>query len=94
VVVPPAGVTRDRKNYWGRLGRFHVLPNQIEWTEDFHRSNVVVRINVDAHTPENGCLRVLPGSHRRGPFELTGGLEEYVRSTKLRLLIAAAARGA
>lgn len=79
VLVPPAGVTPDPQNYWGRLGRFHVLPNQIEWSEDFHGSNVVVRINVDAQTPQNGCLRVLPGSHRCGPFELTGGLEEYVK---------------
>lgn len=80
MLVPAPGITRDPMKYWGRLGRFHVLPTQMAWTEDLHRSNVVVRINIDAQVPENGCLRVIPGSHRCGPFELTGGLDEYIKA--------------
>jgi hypothetical protein len=54
-LVPQAGKSVDHRNYLGRLGRFHVLPTQMEWREDFHWSNIAVRINIDAQTRENGC---------------------------------------
>jgi ectoine hydroxylase-related dioxygenase (phytanoyl-CoA dioxygenase family) len=92
-VVPPAGSAVDCQDYWQRLGRFHVRPTQLEWTEDFHRSNVIVRINIDEQTRENGCLRVLPGSHECGPFELTGGLDEYVNAHEAEAIDVVAAEG-
>lgn len=70
ILMPPAGTTVDPAGYWHQFGHFHVRPNQTEWTEDSYKSTIIVRINVDPQTVENGCLRVIPGSYHEGPFEL------------------------
>lgn len=78
IVDPPAGKTVDPKDYWHQFGHYHLRPNQMEWTEDYYKSSIIVRINVDPQTIQNGCLRVIPGSYHEGPFELRGGLQDYI----------------
>jgi ectoine hydroxylase-related dioxygenase (phytanoyl-CoA dioxygenase family) len=72
VLVPPEEKVVDSSGFWGLFGRFHVRPDQMIWNNDYYRSMVIVRINVDPQTTENGCLLILPGSHLEGPFELKG----------------------
>ena len=68
-LVPPDGRTVDPNDYWIQLGKYHVQTNQIEpWTDDFYKQILTVRINIDPQREENGCLRVLPGSHKETPF--------------------------
>ncbi|MEE2709059.1 MAG: phytanoyl-CoA dioxygenase family protein [Gemmatimonadota bacterium] len=68
-LVPPDGMTVDPDDYWIQLGKYHVQSNQIEpWTDDYYKQILTVRINIDPQREENGCLRVLPGSHKQTPF--------------------------
>lgn len=66
------------------LGVLHVHPQLISpFTEDLFLRCLTVRINIDIQTEESGCLRVLPNSHQRGPFEILSdaqALEKYVET--------------
>ena len=80
-LMPPPGTTVDPEEYWVQLGKYHVRSNQIEpWTDDFYKQIMTVRINIDPQREENGCLRVLPGSHKQMPFhrQEPGAQDAYV----------------
>lgn len=89
IVDPPDNGDTDLTGYWTQFGHVHVRPGDIEWKEDYFRKTIIVRINVDPQTIENGAMKVLPGSYLEGPLELTdglggqgglGGLANYVAS--------------
>ena len=70
IVDPPKGRDVDLTGFWTQFGHVHVRPADIEWKEDYFRKTVIVRINVDPQTIENGAMKVLPGSYLEGPLEL------------------------
>ncbi len=84
IVDPPDYAEADLTGYWTQFGHVHVRPGDIEWKEDYFRKTLIVRINVDEQTVENGAMKVLPGSYLEGPLELKGrsdgrsALEDYV----------------
>lgn len=81
IVDPPKGREVDLGGYWTQFGHVHVRPDHIDWQEDYFRKTIIVRINVDPQTIENGAMKVLPGSYLEGPLELageSGGLADYV----------------
>ena len=90
IVDPPKDREVDLSGYWTQFGHVHVRPADIEWKEDYFRKTIIVRINVDPQTIENGAMKVLPGSYLEGPLELAasrggpggpggpGGLADYV----------------
>ncbi len=92
IVDPPEDGDADLGGYWTQFGHVHVRPADIEWKEDYFRKTIIVRINVDPQTIENGAMKVLPGSYLEGPLELAddpggpddpgglGGLAAYVAS--------------
>ncbi len=89
IVDPPDDGDTDLTGYWTQFGHVHVRPGDIEWKEDYFRKTIIVRINVDPQTIENGAMKVLPGSYLEGPLELAavedgqggpGGLADYVAS--------------
>ncbi len=78
IVDPPADEEVDLTGYWQQFGHVHVRSADIDWKEDYFQRTIIVRINVDPQTIENGAMKVIPGSYLEGPLELSGGLEEYV----------------
>ena len=81
-IVDPAKETNiNLEDYWTQFGHVHIRPTDIDWKEDYFQKTIIVRINVDPQTIENGAMKVLPGSYREGPLELkSGGLADYVAS--------------
>jgi ectoine hydroxylase-related dioxygenase (phytanoyl-CoA dioxygenase family) len=79
IVSPPAGKDVTWEKHWHQFGHVHIRPTEVDWQEDYFKKSIIVRINVDAQTIENGCMRVIPGSYHEGPFELKGGAEAYIR---------------
>ena len=87
-VVPTDGIesaaTIDSPHAVNHLGVLHVHPQLITpFTEDLFLRCLTVRINIDMQTEESGCLRVLPSSHRQGPFEILSddeALDKYVET--------------
>lgn len=73
IVDPPEGREVDLTGFWTQFGHVHVRPADIDWKEDYFRKTVIVRINVDPQTIENGAMKVLPGSYLEGPLELAAG---------------------
>ena len=78
IVDPPAEEEVDLSGYWQQFGHVHIRPADIDWKEDYFQRTIIVRINVDPQTIENGAMKVIPGSYLEGPLELSGGLEDYV----------------
>ena len=78
IVDPPDSEEIDLSGYWQQFGHVHVRPADIDWKEDLFQRTIIVRINVDPQTIENGAMKVIPGSYLEGPLELSGGMEEYV----------------
>lgn len=89
IVDPPRDREVDLSGYWTQFGHVHIRPADIDWKEDYFQKTIIVRINVDPQTIENGAMKVLPGSYLEGPLELAtsldgpdgpggpGGLAEY-----------------
>ncbi|MFB9240334.1 phytanoyl-CoA dioxygenase family protein [Massilia antarctica] len=60
-------------------GKINLKPRsreaQFDWHQDFaffphtNFDFIAVMLALDAATPENGCLTVIPGSHKRGPMQ-------------------------
>lgn len=80
IVDPPRDRDIDLSGHWNQFGHIHIRPADIEWKEDYFQKTIIVRINVDPQTIENGAMKVLPGSYLEGPLELKGGPEAYVAS--------------
>lgn len=70
IVDPPKDREADLTGYWTQFGHVHVRPADLDWKEDYFRKTIIVRINVDPQTIENGAMKVLPGSYLEGPLEL------------------------
>ncbi|MBM3264228.1 MAG: phytanoyl-CoA dioxygenase family protein [candidate division Zixibacteria bacterium] len=80
IMLPSQGCEVDWGKTWHQFNHIHVRPTELKWTEDYFKKTIIVRINVDAQTIENGCMRIIPGSYHEGPLELKGGQEEYVKT--------------
>ncbi|MBT5874222.1 MAG: hypothetical protein HOH43_12445 [Candidatus Latescibacteria bacterium] len=98
IMDPPDWDAIDVSKYRYQFGHLHVRPNQMNMDEDYYRKSLIVRINVDEQTSENGVLRVLPGSYLEGPFELhgdqTGKIQSaYVEAHKSEAIECVAGRG-
>lgn len=78
ILNPPEGREIDLEDYWHQFGHINVRPNQMKFEEDYYQKTIIVRINVDPQTLDNGCMRVIPKSYLEGPLELTGGQDEYI----------------
>tara|TARA_B100000029_G_scaffold516813_1_gene634855 strand:+ start:31418 stop:32290 length:873 start_codon:yes stop_codon:yes gene_type:complete len=80
IVDPPKNKEINLENYWTQFGHVHIRPTDINWQEDYFLKTIIVRINVDPQTIDNGAMKILPGSHLQGPLELTGGLNDYINT--------------
>ena len=78
IVDPPEEET-NMDQYWHQFGHVHVRPAQLDWREDYLKRTIIVRINVDPQTIENGAMRVISGSYHEGPFELRDDGEAYLK---------------
>jgi ectoine hydroxylase-related dioxygenase (phytanoyl-CoA dioxygenase family) len=72
ILDPPNWDMIDISEFRFQFGHVHVRPTQMEMSEDYYQQTLIVRINVDEQTLENGAMRVLPGSYLEGPFEIQG----------------------
>ena len=82
ILVPPEDREVNLDDYWHQFGHINVRPNQMKFEEDYYKKTIIVRINVDPQTLDNGCMRVIPKSYHEGPLELKGGQDEYVSEHK------------
>lgn len=80
IMMPSKGNEIDWSKYWNQFGHIHVRPNELDWKEDYFKKTIIVRINVDAQTIENGCMRIIPGSYHEGPLEMKGDPQEYIKT--------------
>lgn len=80
IMMPSEGNEIDWSKYWNQFGHIHVRPNELDWKEDYFKKTIIVRINVDAQTIENGCMRIIPGSYHEGPLEMKGDPQEYIKA--------------
>lgn len=78
IVDPPNGDDSSLDKYWHQFGHVHVRPAQIDWKEDYLQKTIIVRINVDPQTIENGAMKVIPGSYLEGPLELKENGESFI----------------
>ena len=93
ILEPPEGKEINLENYWHQFGHVNVRPNQMRFEEDYYKKTIIVRINVDPQTLDNGCMRVIPGSYHEGPMELKGGEEEYVAAHEAEAVDCTAGQG-
>ena len=56
IVNPPEGEEENLDKYWNQFGHVHVRPAEIDWREDYLKKTIIIRINVDPQTVENGAL--------------------------------------
>jgi len=93
ILVPPEGKDINLDDYWHQFGHVNVRPNQMRFEEDYYKKTIIVRINVDPQTLQNGCMRVIPGSYLEGPMELKGGQDEYLATHEAEAIDCTAGQG-
>jgi len=92
-IVDPPDDDADTCGYWSQFGHIHVRPGDIDWQEDYFQSTIIVRINVDEQTIENGAMKVIPGSYLEGPLELNGGVAKFAAENEERAIVSTAGEG-
>ena len=93
IVNPPEDEEENLDKYWNQFGHVHVRPAEIDWREDYLKKTIIVRINVDRQTVENGAMAVIPGSYQEGPLELREDGEAYIKQHESEAVVCTAGEG-